>query len=404
MTQEPEMRRRAVTPSDDEAGLSIDKTSQAQEDAGIKEEDASNKEEALRNESEKERAEEEARRAEEDARRAKEEEARLKKEQADRDAQAEAERQRVAAENAQKAKAEADRQAAEAARLAKEAADRKAQEDMIRKAQEEADKKTKDQEEADKKKKETEENQKDGDKNSSDEKDGSDADNSRVAEGEGRSQAEATTSDKSKIVVAISIASGGVIVAAFVVGLIFTRARQARKRNSARDAYLTRKVDLDPIYGPAPPFSRMSRNDDRNNGGPIASAMMGPRPSHDNRHSLPCMQDMHHHRHYDEVHDRRDSAWATGMPSLVAAPNPAHLSRISHEIGQKQQHPNQHRHSRQSLVPGSLSKEVFGQQQQLQQQPQQQQQLHLPHRQQLYGRHSMEPQSDTTMPSRSRRW
>ncbi|KAF9982471.1 hypothetical protein BGZ75_006137 [Mortierella antarctica] len=336
------IRKRAVISSDDQAGLTIDQTAQTQEEAGIKEESDRNKEEALRNEEEKERAEE-------DARRAKEEEDRLKKEQADREARAEAERQRIAAENAQKAKEEADRQAAERARLAKEAADRKAQEDMIRKAQEEADKKNRDQEDAHKKKNEAEGDHKDKDANNK--KDAGEGDNSETAPNEDRSNSDTTDDDKSKRVVAISIASGGVIFAAFVVGLVFARTRQARKRNSARDAYLARKVDLDPIYGPAPPFSRMSRNDDGNSGGPVASAMLGSHPHHSSRQSLQFMQDMHHHRHYDEVLNRCDSTWATGMPSLVAAPHPAHLSRISHEFGGKQQHHNQHHHTRHSLVP-----------------------------------------------------
>ncbi|KAF9557828.1 hypothetical protein EC968_007421 [Mortierella alpina] len=377
---ERRLEKRAATPSDDQAGLEIDQTAQKQEDAGIKEEEDRNREEELRNESEKERAEE-------DARRAKEEEARLQKEQADRDARAEAERKRIEAENAQKLKEEADRQAAETARLAKEAADRKAQEDMIRKAQEEADKKNKDQEEADKKKKEAEGDQKDKDedkdKDDRNKKDGSDADGSQVTQNEDRSRSDTTTTDKSKIVMAVSIASGGIVFAAFVVGLVFARARQARKRNSARDAYLARKVDLDPIYGPAPPFSRMSRHDDRDSEGPVASAMMGSHPHHSgSRHSLQFMQEMHHHRHYDEAHDRRDSAWATGMPSLVAAPHRAHLSRISRELGDNQQHPNQHRHTRHSFAPSSLNREVVGhhhhqqQQQQQQQRQQQEQQFH----------------------------
>ncbi|KAF9929408.1 hypothetical protein BGZ67_006370 [Mortierella alpina] len=370
------LRKRAVISSDDHAGLTIDQTAQTQEEAGIKEESDRNKEEALRNEEEKERAEE-------DARRAKEEEDRLKKEQADREVRAEAERQRIAAENAQKAKEEADRQAAERARLAKEAADRKAQEDMIRKAQEEADKKNRDQEDAHKKKNEAEGDHKDKDANNK--KDAGEGDNSETAPNEDRSNSDTTDDDKSKRVVAISIASGGVIFAAFVVGLVFARTRQARKRNSARDAYLARKVDLDPIYGPAPPFSRMSRNDDGNSGGPVASAMLGSHPHHSSRQSLQFMQDMHHHRHYDEVLNRRDSTWATGMPSLVAAPHPAHLSRISHEFGGKQQHHNQHHHTRHSLVPGSLNSEVLGHHHHhhhhLQQQQQQQQQVH--------GRHSV---------------
>lgn len=170
---ETRLGKRAVTPSDDQAGLDIDQTAQTQEDAGIKEEDERNKEEALRDEAEKQRAEE-------DARRAKEEEDRLKKEKADRNAREEAERKRIADENAQKVKEEADRQAAEAARLAKEEADRKAQEDMIRKAQEEADKKTKEQEEADNKKKESgKEDQQDVNEDDDHKKDGGHRDDSQ---------------------------------------------------------------------------------------------------------------------------------------------------------------------------------------------------------------------------------
>ncbi|KAF9968147.1 hypothetical protein BGZ70_006417 [Mortierella alpina] len=394
--------KRTVTASEDEAGLKLDEAAQTQEDGLVKEESDRNKEEALRNEYEKQRAEE-------DARRAKEEEDRLKKEQADSEARAEAERKRVAAEDAQKAKEEADRQAAETARLAKEAADRKAQEDMIRKAQEEADKKIKDQAEADKKKEEEEdqknkdkEKEKEKDKDKDKEKDEDDdnkkddgqAEDSQFAQNEGRNKSDTTTTDKSKMFTAISIASGGIVCAAFVVGLVFARARQARKRNSARDAYLARKVDLDPIYGPATPFSRMSRSDDRHGGGPVASAMMGshPHPHHSTRQSLQSMQEMHHHRHHDETHDRRDSAWATGMPSLIAAPHPAHLSRMSHEFGGKhqQQHPTQHRHTRHSLVPGSLNSEVLSQQQQQQQRPQQQQQQHVPPQRQFHGRYSVD--------------
>ncbi|KAF9910490.1 hypothetical protein EC991_006307 [Linnemannia zychae] len=299
----------------------------AEEEAARKaaEEEAAKKaaeEEAAKKAAEEEEARKKA--EEEEARKKTEEEARKKAEEEEA-ARKKAEEE-AAKKNQEKAEREAARKAAEeaeAARKAKEEADKKAAvEEAARKAREEAERnKNKDQ------------------------------DNKETSGGKGNDQAlgnkdnrvpdpsddymttdkdESSESTKKTIMIG-SISGGAALVALVVAGFLIRHKRDARRRASAMEAYLSKKVELQSMGGDSNQSSTsFSRHNSSNNGGAhvsrggssgqgVYNQRSNSRYARSQQHlTHPSPLHLHATQHYDDQNYDASSMGLPAMPTLIS--------------------------------------------------------------------------------------
>ncbi|KAG0250882.1 hypothetical protein BGZ95_007055, partial [Linnemannia exigua] len=290
-------------------------------------------EEAARKKAEEEDAVRKKADEEEAARKKAEEEEAARKKAEEEEAARKKTEEEEAAKKSQEVEREAARKAAEdaeAARKAKEEADRKAAvEEASRKAREEAEKnKNKDQD--------NKETSKDSENGFGDNDGGiSDPFDDHMMIGNDK------TSEATKKAIMIgSIAGGAALVAIVVVGFLIRHKRDASRRASAMEAYLSKKVELQPMGGPDnnQSFTSFSRNSSNNNrgghvsrGGSSGQDVYSHRsnsrharsqqhlmhPSPHLTHTSPRHQ--HAAQHYDDLHYDDPNMNLPTMPSLMSA-------------------------------------------------------------------------------------
>ncbi|KAF9120267.1 hypothetical protein BGW39_011537 [Mortierella sp. 14UC] len=256
-----------------------------------------------------------------------EEEEAAKKAAKEEEARKKAQEEEAAKKNQEEAEQEAARKAteeAEAARKAKEEAGRKAAvEEAARKAREEAERnKDKDQD----RNKETS-----GDKE--DDQDFGNKDNgiSDPLDDHMMMGKDDSSEGTNMTIVIGSVAGGAALVAIVVAGFLIRHKRDASRRASAMEAYLSKKVELQPMGGDNNQASpSLSRHNSNNNGGAhvgrggsnsqgVYSHRSNSRHSRSRQHlTHPSPLHQHANQHYDDQHYDGPSVSLPAMPTLVA--------------------------------------------------------------------------------------
>ncbi|KAH7039284.1 hypothetical protein BKA57DRAFT_496263 [Linnemannia elongata] len=280
-------------------------------------------EEAARKKAEEEEAARKKAEEEEAARKKVEEEETAKKkaeeEEAAREAAEEEAAKKAAEEETKKAgEEEAAKKAAEeteAAKRAKEEADRKAAvEEAARKAKEEAEKN---------KDKDKEHNKGTAHDKHNEEEVGVDRDNGTPVSFKDGTTTKGDSTESSRTTIMITaIAGGAALVAIVIVGFIIRHRRDVSRRASAMEAYLSKKVQLQPMDNDNDDTSTLFSRNNSNNGGNNAQEVYSHRSNSRHERSQqhlahPSPRHQHVNQDYDSHHNDDKDISMPSMPTLM---------------------------------------------------------------------------------------
>jgi hypothetical protein len=117
-----------------------------------------------------------------------------------------------------------------------------------------------------------------------------------------------------------AIAGGTALVAAVIAGFIIQHKRDASRRASAMEAYLSKKVELQPMGNDNDDTSTsFSRNNSNNGGQAVYSHRSNSRHARSQQHlAHPSPHHQHANQHYDDQHYDDHDMTLPSMPTLMA--------------------------------------------------------------------------------------